>query len=59
MINLIQKTHYNMTRHAQGGTYVRTQGIVKETVVVSDGLPKHLKQTELFEKGGVSLNLQV
>ncbi|KAF2490765.1 heme-dependent catalase [Lophium mytilinum] len=52
MINLIQKTHYNKTRHAYGGTHARTQGVVKGTFVVPDDLPKHLKQTELFEKGG-------
>lgn len=52
MINVIQKTHYNKTRHAYGGTHARTQGVVKGTFVVPYDLPKHLKQTELFEKGG-------
>lgn len=34
------------------GTHARTQGIVKGTFVVSDDLPAHLKQGELFAKGG-------
>ncbi|KAF2662167.1 heme-dependent catalase [Lophiostoma macrostomum CBS 122681] len=51
-INLIQKTHYNKTRHSYGGTHARTHGIVKGKFIVVDDLPDHLKQTELFEKGG-------
>ncbi|KAF4550004.1 Hypothetical protein D9617_19g103090 [Elsinoe fawcettii] len=51
-INLIQRTHYNKTRHAYGGTHARTQGVVKGTFVVKDDLPPHLKQTELFSHGG-------
>ncbi|KAF2227296.1 catalase-like domain-containing protein [Elsinoe ampelina] len=51
-INLIQRTHYNKTRHSYGGTHARTQGIVKGTFVVKDDLPPHLKQTELFSNGG-------
>lgn len=51
-INHIQRDHYNRTRHAYGGTHARTQGVVKGTFVVSDDLPAHLKQTELFSKGG-------
>ncbi|EOD47921.1 putative catalase protein [Neofusicoccum parvum] len=52
MINKIQRTHFNNARHAFGGTHARTQGVVKGNFIVSDDLPKHLKQTELFEKGG-------
>ena len=33
------------------GTHARTQGLVKGKLVVSDDLPKHLKQS-LFERGG-------
>ncbi|PNS14891.1 hypothetical protein CAC42_2120 [Sphaceloma murrayae] len=51
-INLIQRTHYNKTRHAYGGTHARTQGVVKGEFVVADNLPKHLRQTELFAQPG-------
>ena len=51
-INTIQKTHYDKHRHAFGGTHARTHGIIKGTFVVPDNLPKHLKQGELFSKGG-------
>ncbi|KAF2117876.1 catalase-like domain-containing protein [Lophiotrema nucula] len=51
-INLIQKTHWNKTRHCYSGTHARTHGIVKGKFIVSDDLPPHLKQTELFQKGG-------
>ena len=51
-INLIQTTHYNKTRHSYGGTHARTHGIIKGKFIVLDDLPQHLKQTELFEKGG-------
>ncbi|KAL9108816.1 MAG: hypothetical protein Q9227_006473 [Pyrenula ochraceoflavens] len=33
------------------GTHARTQGVVKGTLVVSDDLPKHLKQS-MFSRGG-------
>ncbi|TKA52456.1 hypothetical protein B0A49_11025, partial [Cryomyces minteri] len=52
MINDIQKAQYNSHRHCYSGTHARTQGIVRGTFVVPDDLPKHLKQTELFQKGG-------
>lgn len=51
-INAIQKAQFNMHRHCFTGTHARTHGIVTGKLVVSDDLPKHLKQTELFEKGG-------
>ncbi|MCJ1369450.1 hypothetical protein MMC20_000661 [Loxospora ochrophaea] len=51
MINAIQKAQYNKHRHAYGGTHARTQGLVKGKIVVSEDLPKHLKQS-LFEHGG-------
>ncbi|KAF1990929.1 heme-dependent catalase [Aulographum hederae CBS 113979] len=52
MINAGQRAQFNKNRHVFGGTHNRTQGIVKGTFIVQDDLPKHLKQTELFEKGG-------
>lgn len=52
MINEIQRAHWNNARHCYSGTHARTQGIVKGKFIVSDDLPKHLKQSELFEKGG-------
>lgn len=52
MINEIQRTHWNNTRHCFGGTHARTQGVVKGKFIVPNDLPQHLKQTELFEKGG-------
>ena len=51
MINQIQKATWNRTRHGFTGTHARTQGIVKGRLIVSDDLPKHLKQS-MFEKGG-------
>ncbi|KAF2142610.1 uncharacterized protein K452DRAFT_350914 [Aplosporella prunicola CBS 121167] len=52
MINESQRSQWDHTRHCFGGTHARTQGIVKGKLIVPDDLPKHLKQTELFEKGG-------
>lgn len=52
MFNDIQRSFFNKTRHCYSGTHARTQGIVKGRFVVSDDLPAHLKQTELFSKGG-------
>jgi hypothetical protein len=51
-INLIQKAQWNVHRHCYSGTHARTHGIVKGSFVVDDTLPKHLKQGELFSKGG-------
>ncbi|KAJ9665069.1 hypothetical protein H2201_004729 [Coniosporium apollinis] len=51
-INFLQRTTWNKTRHAFGGTHARTQGIVKGKFIVLDDLPPHLAQTELFSKGG-------
>ncbi|KAF2704871.1 heme-dependent catalase [Pleomassaria siparia CBS 279.74] len=51
-INAIQKATFNKTRHCFGGTHARTHGIIKGKFIVKDDLPAHLKQTELFEKGG-------
>ena len=42
---------FNKTRHGYTGTHARTQGIIKGKLIISDDLPKHLKQS-LFEKGG-------
>jgi hypothetical protein len=50
-INESQKLQYNKARHCYGGTHARTQGIVKGTFIVSNDLPQHLKQSELFERG--------
>ena len=52
MINHIQRLQFNKSRHAFGGTHARTQGLVKGKFKVEDNLPPHLKQTELFSKGG-------
>ncbi|MCJ1325949.1 hypothetical protein MMC10_002612 [Thelotrema lepadinum] len=51
MINHAQKAMFNKTRHGYTGTHARTQGIIKGKLIISDDLPKHLKQS-LFEKGG-------
>ncbi|KAK4987612.1 hypothetical protein LTR66_007548 [Elasticomyces elasticus] len=51
-INAIQKAQWNVHRHCYSGTHARTHGIVKGKFVVSDDLPPHLKQGELFSKGG-------
>lgn len=48
----IQKAQYNVHRHCFSGTHARTQGIVKGKFIVPDDLPQHLKQGELFAKGG-------
>lgn len=51
-INQIQKAQWNVHRHCYSGTHARTHGIVKGSFIVPDDLPKHLKQGELFTKGG-------
>ncbi|KAF2100631.1 heme-dependent catalase [Rhizodiscina lignyota] len=52
MLNGVQKFMYNAHRHCFAATHARTQGIVKGKFIVSDDLPAHLKQTELFSHGG-------
>ncbi len=52
MFNDVQRAFFNKTRHCYSGTHARTQGIVKGKFIVSDDLPSHLKQTELFSSGG-------
>lgn len=52
MFNDIQRAFFNKTRHCYSGTHARTQGIVKGKFIVPDELPAHLKQTEIFSKGG-------
>lgn len=42
----------NLALTQSQGTHARTQGLVKGKLIVPDDLPKHLKQGELFEKGG-------
>ena len=67
MINAIQKAQWNSHRHCfsgkrtygtkdagsdrSTGTHARTQGLVKGKLIVSDDLPKHLKQS-MFAHGG-------
>lgn len=51
-LNDIQRAQYNVHRHCFSGTHARTQGIVKGKFIVPDDLPQHLKQGELFSKGG-------
>ncbi|KAL3590812.1 hypothetical protein FPOAC2_13014 [Fusarium poae] len=51
-INEIQRRFYEKNGHCFGGTHARTQGIVKGKLHVSDDLPSHLKQTELFSQAG-------
>lgn len=51
-INCIQKAQWNMHRHCYSGTHARTHGIVKGTFVVNDDLPEHLKQGDIFSRGG-------
>lgn len=51
-IDEIQKFQFNKARHCYGGTHARTQGVIVGKFVVPDDLPQHLKQSELFEKGG-------
>ncbi|KAF4944444.1 hypothetical protein FSARC_14677 [Fusarium sarcochroum] len=51
-INETQRRFYEQNGHCFGGTHARTQGIVKGTLYVSDDLPSHLKQTELFAEAG-------
>jgi hypothetical protein len=52
MINQMQQAQFNKGRHCFGGTHARTQGLVKGSFIVEENLPRHLKQTELFSKGG-------
>ncbi|KAI1259279.1 catalase-like domain-containing protein [Xylariaceae sp. FL1019] len=52
LINESQRRIFDQSRHCFGGTHARTQGLVKGKLVVSDGLPPYLQQTELFEKPG-------
>lgn len=47
-INETQRRFYKENGHCFGGTHARTQGIVRGSMIVSDDLPMHLKQTELF-----------
>lgn len=47
-INETQRRFYKDNGHCFGGTHARTQGVVKGSMIVSDDLPMHLKQTELF-----------
>ncbi|KAF4454882.1 heme-dependent catalase [Fusarium austroafricanum] len=49
-INDTQRRFYEQNGHCFGGTHARTQEIVKGTLYVSDNLPPHLKQTELFSQ---------
>ncbi|KAI0146730.1 catalase-like domain-containing protein [Pestalotiopsis sp. NC0098] len=51
-VDEIQRFQYNKARHCYGGTHARTQGVITGTFIVPDDLPPHLKQSELFEKGG-------
>ncbi|KAK9415315.1 putative Catalase-like domain-containing protein [Seiridium unicorne] len=51
-IDEIQRLQYNKARHCYGGTHARTQGVIVGKFIVPDDLPRHLKQSELFEKGG-------
>ena len=46
-----KKATFNKTRHCFTGTHARTQGLIKGKLIVSDDLPKHLKQS-LFEERG-------
>ncbi|KAL8643846.1 MAG: hypothetical protein Q9226_008083 [Calogaya cf. arnoldii] len=50
MINAIQKAQFNNHRHCFSGTHARTQGIIKDKLVVYDNLLKHLKQS-MFDHG--------
>lgn len=52
MFNGIQCHYSKLNGHCFGGTHARTQGIVKGKLTVSDDLPQHLKQTEIFRQGG-------
>ncbi|RGP80780.1 heme-dependent catalase [Fusarium longipes] len=51
-INESQRRFYEKNGYCYTGTHARTQGIVRGTLVVSDDLPPHLKQTELFAQAG-------
>lgn len=51
-INETQRRFHEKNGHCFGGTHARTQGIVKGSLIVSDDLPSHLKQTELFSQAG-------
>jgi hypothetical protein len=50
MINTIQKTTWNRTRHGYSGTHARTQGVVKGTLATQKNLPPHLKQSMFAEE---------
>jgi hypothetical protein len=50
--NDIQRDMFKVHRHCFTGTHARTQGIVRGKFIVPDDLPQHLKQGELFQKGG-------
>lgn len=43
---------FQMNGHVVSGTHGRSHGVVKGTFIVPEDLPSHLKQTELFTKGG-------
>lgn len=51
-INTMQRATFNSTRHGWSGTHARTQAILRGKLIVPDDLPAHLKQGELFSKGG-------
>lgn len=51
-INESQRRFHKENNRCYTGTHARTRGIVQGTLVVSDDLPAHLKQTELFSQGG-------
>jgi hypothetical protein len=51
-INETQRRFYKENGHCFGGTHARTQGIVRGSFIVSNDLPMHLKQTELFSHAG-------
>ncbi|KAF5589470.1 catalase [Fusarium pseudocircinatum] len=51
-VNETQRRFYEKNGYCFTGTHARTQGIVRGTMHVSDNLPPHLKQTELFAQAG-------
>jgi len=51
-INTIQRANRSKTGRCFSGTHAKTQSTVKGTFEVFDDLPQHLKQGELFSKGG-------
>lgn len=52
LVNTAQKTAFDQHRHVYTGTHQRSQGFVKGVFIVPDDLAPHLKQGELFVKGG-------